>query len=223
VIGPVATPVKQLDGSKYASVNCGPTSAAMAIAHASRNRIVPTPSEMRERGDMGTGATGFAELKRAVATFGPDFAAIGLEAPKLIRLGYIGVDELRTTLIDPSAFHIVAVKYKPIHGTPYDGCPTFDGAHFVTAQRIYVPRGAEYFHRLRKWELPRWPADRLMEHGSTLDEDPLADGRRPSIPQAAQLWPLGLLVRMADQFNDAAPYDGKFPVAVIYRAKEIAA
>lgn len=222
-VGPIATHVPQLDGSPQAKVNCGPACAAMALAHASRNQIVPTPTAVRAAGQMGVGPTNFADLKRGVAAYADEFEAIGLAAPDLIRLGYVTYSEFINSLVRAQRFHVVGVDYA-VFNLPwwrqYSGDKGYTGAHFITCTRIYAQGAAGAFRRVR----PR-NAWRVVEHPErywTLLLDPLADGRRPAIPQAPQLVPLPLVLGAGDAFYDAGPpWDGRLTVAAILRAADL--
>lgn len=219
--GPLPTPVPQLDGSPQAKVNCGPASSASLISHADRNEYVPTPSAMRAWGKMGIGPTSFADQKHAIesAQVAAQFDQLGLVAPRLTRLGYVDKETVIRVLIHAQSDVLFAIKYAIVNELPeYSSDRDFNGNHFVTACRIYEPVGADRWHRVR----PRG-VQRVIAHPAdfwTVVIDPIADHRRPRVPQAPQLWPLQLLLTAGDAFDDRAPYDGKMPVAVIGRAPE---
>jgi hypothetical protein len=236
-LGPLPTGVPQLDGSPQAKVNCGPATGASGLSHADLNMWVPVPSAVRAWGNMGVGPTDLTDMKRAVESISVAgaFKALGLEAPTLVRLGYVPFAQFLTTLVRPRLFHAVPIKYEVVTEHPeYAGDKDFKGLHFVGAVRIYeavewAPGGVpSYFHRVRprglqrviKW-LPADPddwSDVEYDRFWTVVVDPLADGRRPNIPRAPQLWPLALLLQAGDQFRDTNPRDGKLSAGVIDRA-----
>lgn len=228
MVGPLPQPVKQLDGSPQQHVNCGPATAACGLSHEDFNHFIPSPTAIRSRGNMGPGGTDFAELKRGIEGFTTEFAGFGYQAPKLIRLGYVTFAELVQTLIQPSLFHVTAINYTPVIAQPeYAGDKSYTGNHFIGAVRIYEALSGDRYHRLRPRELGRvtqWLGAGMPTPARfwTFVLDPLADGRRPHIPQAPQLWPLALYLEAGDRFNDKSPFDGKLTAAVMPRiAKEV--
>ena len=217
----VASPVPQLDGSQYRSVNCGPTVAAMALRHATCDRLTPTPGEVRARGNMGTGPTGLGDLKRGVAAFAPDAAALGYDAPRLIKLGYINADQVRAQLVKKTAFMIIAVSYKILQRDEWQAYRSDDytGGHFICARKLFKRRSDGTFRRVRPYQLRRMrPA--TLANLWTLVLDPLADNRRRWIPQAPQYWPMRLFLEAGDAFNDMSR-DGKLLAAVIFQAARL--
>ncbi len=155
-----------------------------------------------------------------MANYSAEFAALSLAAPELLRLGYVTVDDFLTSLVSARRDHLVPIKYSVVNTQPaYSSDPGFDGYHFVTAMRIYRRRLDGLYHRVRPRELARVYAE--VDRHFTLVYDPLADRRRPSVPQAPQLWPIRLLFQAGDAFNDASPWDGKMSVAYIERAAQI--
>jgi hypothetical protein len=225
-VGPLPTPVPQLDGSPQAKFNCGPASTASLISHADRNAWHPTPSETRAAGQMGTGPTGFAEQKRAVVALSQDprYLEQGLEPMDFRRLGYVEREQVIELLVYKGNDVLVAIRYSVVNKLPqYSSDHAFDGFHFVTGCRLYVPIewGADgkptLFHRVRPRRLARVIAH--PEKYWTVVVDPLADHRRPDVPHAPQLWPLTLLLDAGDAFYDAGAYDGKMPVAVMRRSQ----
>lgn len=221
-VGPLPTPVPQLDGSPQAKVNCGPASTASLLSHADANTFVPTPTNVRAWGSMGVGPTGFADQKRAVesAQVAQAFAARGLVAPTLVRLGYIERETVIRSLIRAQFDHLFAISYRVVIEHPtFAGDKDFAGAHFVTACRIYRGTGNGGWRRVRPRDVDDVVADPDMYWTAVID--PLADGRRSAIPKAPQLWPLTLLLDAGDAFFDSADYDGKMPVALIRRAAKV--
>ncbi len=230
-VGPLPTGVPQLDGSPQANVNCGPATGAAGLSHANRNRAAPTPTEVRQAGQMAVGPTDLADMKRAVAAYANEFAAMGLSAPSLVRLGYIPFADFVATLVRPRYYHAVPIMYRVVTQHPeYAGDKNFTGAHFVGAVRIYEATAWDQagnvssFHRVRFHELQRVLDWLESPHGVTDQTfwtevvDPLADGRRPAIPKAAQLWPLALLLQAGDDFNSSNATDGKLSAGIIDRA-----
>jgi hypothetical protein len=232
MIGPLPTPVPQLDGSPQAKVNCGPASTASALSHASSNAIIPTPSEVRARGQMGTGPTDFADQKAAVDAYATDFVAHHLSEPQLIRLGYVSFAEFMPYLIRVRLDNLVAINYRPVTLQPqFAGDKNYVGNHFITALRIYEALPDGRYHRLRPREVSRVLAWLEPAAGQAVPQylrdpnrfwtvviDPIADGRRPKIPRAPQLWPLSLVLQAGDAFYDPGVPDNRLAVAVIPRA-----
>lgn len=203
-----ASPVKQLDGSQYAKVNCGVSVTAMCLRHALCDQIDPTPAELRQRGEMvSVGGTSISDWKRAIATYGPEAAALGFEAPVLSNAGQLTRPELLDYLARRRVMLALILDYsvlqRPEH-KPYRGA-VYSGLHAVAARGLFRKWGAG-FRRVRRRQIASLEARKVPLWAEVLD--PLADGRRPAIPQAPQLWPLDLVETARAGFR----------VSVIYRA-----
>lgn len=210
---PPASPVKQLrTGSPTASVDCGVAVTAMCLRHALCDQIDPSVAALRRRGEMGDGPTGIAHWKAAIATYGPEAAALGYETPAMFNLGYIERDAIMAQLARRLSMLAVILSYAVLQEPEWRAYRSDDytGGHAVAVRGLYRTWGTGY-RRIRARQLPNLnPALKLWVEVL----DPLADGRRPAIPQAPQKWPLDLLLKAGDAFSSRS---GTL-AAVIYRA-----
>lgn len=206
-------------GYPTAHVDCGVVGAEVDLRHALCDQIDPTPPELRARGHMGTGPTGGAGWKRAVDSYGPEAAALGFEPPVLLNAGFIDKAAIVAQLAQKRAMLQVGVRYAVLQDHPewhaYRGSTAYRGLHSINARGLWRKWGTglrrvryRNLATLKPW-VPLW----------TEVLDPIADGRRPIIPQGPQKWPLELLLAAGDAASN--PGDGLVKVHVIYRAKRL--
>lgn len=173
---------KQGDGSSCQWGNCGPASTSMASQRA------------REGHDPGT-AFGWPpmppEIRRRIqAVFGTGCRGTTFSQNERAASDCYRVDMQPRYNVPWSTFRsminsgrgaVVAIQYGVIAPTQYDGSPGFTGGHSV-----YVN-------------------ERRSSDGRFLVYDPLADHRRPGIPQGPQWWPSSLLQRAAEAYPGTNP------------------
>lgn len=163
--------IKQLDGSRYAGLNCTMASAAMAAVRHTRGANpagtapwYPTPSYLRGRTGDSSGGTTLAQADSVLIRL----YNINLDIE--YNLGW--EDFLQRVLHGEGA--ILQGGYSAIRGTKYSGSETFGGNHAV-----YINE-AKWNETFNRWDF--------------LWYDPLCDGRRAGIPKGPQ-WVPGWLVK----------------------------
>lgn len=176
----------QLDGTKYAGGNCGPTATAMGLAWSTGGRVAPSPAGVRraldgvwvgQKADPPTNATSLSDLQRAWSTFRDNAKAKGLRLGAFVRelmAPWSAVDEA----LDAGKAVILQYDYGTIRELVpgLSGSPSFTGMHVaIIFRRRVTGRRKEY-----------------------LVYDGLYDGRRKGIPKGPQWVPAWALKRAAE-------------------------
>lgn len=112
---------KQLDGSKYAGLNCTCASGAMAADDDSCGKQVPTPGEVRIWTGDTVGGTNLAEVDQALT------ARLGINLD--VRYRYPWADFVRR--VNGGAGAILQGWYAPIRDSRFSGSETFGGNHAI--------------------------------------------------------------------------------------------
>lgn len=231
MVCPVADPVPQLDNAKHESTNCGPACGCRMLAHATCNAVTVKPEAFRARiPNVGAGGTSLSQLKQAMATFAPEAAAAGYNAPNLVRLGEVTMPKVLRAGVLRKNMLILGLDYKvlqePRWRDTYSGAD-YTGGHWVTAQGIWRLRNdGTMYRRVRPRYIER-VIERLTENPTLYQRffmqvgDPVADGRwsfglGQRVPQATQMWPLDLVLRASQAFSN-----GRGVMGVVARAGEI--
>jgi hypothetical protein len=166
--------IKQLDGSRYAGLNCTMASAAMA---AIRHKVgsnppgtalwYPKPWSLRALTGDTSGGTTLGQADTVLNRYyGIDLIVIGNDTWDHFR------EKLRA-----GCGAILQISYSQIYNTKWSGSPTFKGNHAVYVNEVR-----------RNYKLDRW---------EYLVYDPLCDGRRSGVDQAPSWIPESVLKRAA--------------------------
>ena len=176
--------VRQLDGSRYASANCGPVATAHALRWSTRGRLRPDPAEVRRRMDgqwVGPDdATSLSDNARAWETFRNGARREGLDLPEFRR--FVASDSGRILeALDRGKGVIVQIDHRVLNSRRPDlsGDRGFMGLHVV-----FIPR-----------------ARRRQGGVEVLVYDGLYDGRQRGTiryPEGPQWWPLWVLIKCAE-------------------------
>jgi hypothetical protein len=153
----------QADGSECQWHNCSPTSHSMAVDRDWLGAQPATPKAIRNRINLFCPGTTLTQNKAAVGTLYETSTQPMFGTPW-------------QTFVDgivAGRGAVVSILYSAVHGTPFDGCRSFDGRHaiYVNSRRWNATLSRYEFHVF----------------------DPLADHRFSWIPQGPQWWPASLL------------------------------
>ena len=157
----------QADGSQCQWHNCSPTSHSMAVDRDWLGALNPAATPKAIRNSIGTfcPGTSLAQNQAAIATL------YHTATHPLFGTSW-------QTFVDgivAGRGAVVSIMYSVVHGTPFDGCRSFDGRHaiYVNSRRWNATLGRYEFHVF----------------------DPLCDHRFAWIPQGPQWWPATTLQR----------------------------
>jgi hypothetical protein len=150
--------VKQLDGSKYAGLNCNCAAAAMALDRHTIGKERTTGARVRQLTGDTTGGTRLQQVHDALKK------GWGVDLPVKTPTSLTFLEDE----IEDGRGAVVQGRSSATRGTKYQGSETFNGNH-----SWYLSEG-------RGWRLVsgHWQATDYLVY------DPLADGRRPGIAKS---------------------------------------
>lgn len=180
--GYLPRPRRQLDGSRYASANCGPVSTSLGMDWSTGGKVHPSPAAVRDAmGGTWSGpgdATNLGDNARAWATYRDDAREKGLRLGSYTRRLMDPWSEVIDAL-DAGYGVVLQVSYPTItaRAPTLSGDPAFKGLHVIFLAAI----------RRRKGNV------------QLLSFDGLYDGRRAGIPKGAQWVPAWVLKEAAEE------------------------
>lgn len=158
------TQVIQLDGSPYASVNCGPASIAAALRWATNHDVEPTPSDVRKRVGDFSGGIRPDQVRAGWEPYIDVAAKKGWVLQDVQFRPGIPFDRLMATL-DKGHGALVPILYSQVP-MRLRGSKTFKGNHAIFCQGTRTQNGIK---QIRVY-------------------DPLNDGRAEGIPARGPVW-----------------------------------
>jgi hypothetical protein len=162
--------VKQLDGSKYAGLNCTCAAAAMCVDRSSIGKRRTTGAEVRRLTGDTSGGTRLTQVDAALNKMGVN---LDVRTPMSLPAYFQAIHDGRGTILQGAS--------RATRGTKWQASETFGGNH------------AWYIGEGRGWRLLsgyQTPTDLLVH-------DPLADGRRAGIARSPFWVPRYIVERFA--------------------------
>ena len=174
--------VHQITGQISGASDCGPATAAMTVDFATGGRIRPSLLEIRRRMGVPHGPTTVHDQEQAVESYDREAVHVGLRPVHLAPHLRGDWHDCHAVMVAQTRWLGLVLDYETINDDPVgrrlSGDKNFMGLHFLGA----------FGHRVDGRGIQRV---RIY--------DPLADGRRPGIPEGVRWWPVELVRRaMAD-------------------------